>query len=50
MLVKGKPVEVGTIDDSILGDGVVTGYGTINGNDVLVYSQDFTVYGGLRIQ
>jgi len=46
MLVKGKPVEVGKIDDSILGDGVVTGYGTINGNDVLVYSQDFTVYGG----
>jgi propionyl-CoA carboxylase beta chain len=46
MLVKGKSVEVGKIDDSILGDGVVTGYGTINGNDVLVYSQDFTVYGG----
>ena len=46
MLVKGKAVEVGKIDDSILGDGVVTGYGTINGNDVLVYSQDFTVYGG----
>ena len=40
MLVKGKPVEVGKIDDGILGDGVVTGYGTINGNDVLVYSQD----------
>ena len=46
MLVKGKALEVGKIDDNILGDGVVTGYGTINGNDVLVYSQDFTVYGG----
>ncbi len=46
MLVKGKSLEVGELDDSILGDGVVTGYGTINGNDVLVYSQDFTIYGG----
>lgn len=30
----------------ILGDGVVTGYGTINGRVVYVYSQDFTVLGG----
>ncbi len=30
----------------ILGDGVVTGYGTINGRKVFVYSQDFTVFGG----
>jgi len=28
------------------GDGVVTGYGTINGRLVFVYSQDFTVFGG----
>ena len=28
------------------GDGVVTGYGTIDGRQVAVYSQDFTVYGG----
>ena len=28
------------------GDGVVTGYGTINGRLVYVYSQDFTVFGG----
>ncbi len=28
------------------GEGVVTGYGTINGNLVYVYSQDFTVIGG----
>lgn len=28
------------------GDGVVTGYGTINGRLVYVFSQDFTVYGG----
>ena len=28
------------------GDGVVTGYGTVDGRQVAVYSQDFTVYGG----
>ena len=28
------------------GDGVVTGYGTVNGRTVYVYSQDFTVFGG----
>ena len=35
-------------DDSseILGDGVVTGYGTIEGRLVYVFSQDFTVFGG----
>ncbi|MBR1793367.1 MAG: acyl-CoA carboxylase subunit beta [Bacteroidales bacterium] len=31
---------------SFLGDGVVTGYGTINGRQVYVYAQDFTVFGG----
>lgn len=30
----------------ILGDGVVTGYGTIDGRLVYVFSQDFTVFGG----
>ncbi len=30
----------------ILGDGVVTGYGTIDGRPVFVFSQDFTVFGG----
>ena len=29
-----------------LGDGVITGYGTVNGRLVYVYSQDFTVFGG----
>ncbi len=28
------------------GDGVVTGYGTVNGRVVFVFSQDFTVFGG----
>lgn len=31
---------------SVPGDGVVTGYGTINGRLAFVFSQDFTVYGG----
>lgn len=29
-----------------LGDGVVTGYGTVNGRQVYVFSQDFTIFGG----
>jgi propionyl-CoA carboxylase beta chain len=32
--------------DAILGDGVVTGHGTIDGRNVFVFSQDFTVFGG----
>ena len=38
--------EMGIAKDYYLGDGVVTGYGQINGRTVGVYSQDFTVYGG----
>jgi propionyl-CoA carboxylase beta chain len=38
--------EFGMPDKKILGDGVVTGYGTINGRLVYVFSQDFTVFGG----
>ncbi len=33
-------------DSSTLGDGVVTGYGKVNGRTVYVYAQDFTVQGG----
>jgi acetyl-CoA carboxylase carboxyltransferase component len=33
-------------DKQILGDSVVTGWGTINGRLVYVFSQDFTVFGG----
>jgi propionyl-CoA carboxylase beta chain len=36
----------GLEDQRILGDGVVTGYGTIKGRLVYVFSQDFTVFGG----
>lgn len=30
----------------ILGDGVITGYGTVDGRQVCIYSQDFSVFGG----
>ena len=33
-------------DKKILGDGVVTGYGTVDGRTVFVFAQDFTVFGG----
>jgi propionyl-CoA carboxylase beta chain len=33
-------------DSKIAGDGVITGYGRVNGKIVYVYSQDFTVFGG----
>ena len=36
----------GDPDDAILGDGVVTGHGRIDGRTVFVFSQDFTVFGG----
>jgi propionyl-CoA carboxylase beta chain len=36
----------GMNDQKIAGDGVITGYGRVNGKIVYVYSQDFTVFGG----
>lgn len=41
---RGK--DFGLDKEYYLGDGVVTGYGTINGRLVYVFSQDFTVFGG----
>jgi propionyl-CoA carboxylase beta chain len=38
--------EFGMDKEHIPGDGVITGWGTINGRMVYVFSQDFTVYGG----
>ena len=38
--------ELGIAKDRIPGDGVVTGYGKIDGRSVYLYAQDFTVYGG----
>jgi propionyl-CoA carboxylase beta chain len=39
-------VDFGMAEKKTLGDGVVTGYGTIDGRLVYVFSQDFTVFGG----
>lgn len=38
--------DFGMADNKIPGDGVVTGYGTVNGRIVFAFSQDFTVFGG----
>lgn len=38
--------EMGIANEKYMGDGVVTGYGQIDGRTVYVYAQDFTVYGG----
>ena len=46
MFVEHRETEFGMSDIKIPGDGVVTGYGKINGRLVFVFSQDFTVFGG----
>ena len=38
--------DFGMQDQQVAGDGVVTGWGTINGRPAYVFSQDFTVFGG----
>ncbi len=46
MFVEHRCVDFGMDQKSIPGDGVVTGYGTVNGRLIFVISQDFTVFGG----
>ncbi|GIV42753.1 MAG: methylmalonyl-CoA carboxyltransferase [Vicingaceae bacterium] len=46
MLVTHRSKNFGLDKQVFLGDGVVTGYGTINGRPVYVFAQDFTVLGG----
>ncbi|MDE0046304.1 MAG: acyl-CoA carboxylase subunit beta [bacterium] len=46
MFVEHRSAEFGMADQKVPGDGVVTGWGTINGRLVFVFSQDFTVFGG----
>ena len=45
-LVTHRSTNFGLEKSKFLGDGVVTGYGTVNGRLIYVYSQDFTVLGG----
>ncbi|MBT9503867.1 MAG: methylmalonyl-CoA carboxyltransferase, partial [Burkholderiaceae bacterium] len=46
MFVEHRCVDFGMADNKIPGDGVVTGYGLINGRLAFAFSQDFTVFGG----
>ena len=46
VFVTHNSTEFGLAEQKILGDGVITGYGTIDGRLVYAYSQDFTVFGG----
>lgn len=46
MLVTHRSTDFGLENQKIPGDGVITGYGKINGREAFVYSQDFTVFGG----
>ena len=46
MLVKHRSTNFGLEKQQFLGDGVVTGFGQVNGRLVYVFSQDFTVLGG----
>src|SRR5689334_4068016 len=46
MYVTHRTTEFGMASQKVAGDGVVTGWGTINGRQVYVFSQDFTVLGG----
>jgi propionyl-CoA carboxylase beta chain len=46
IFVEHRCADFDMADKAVPGDGVVTGYGTINGRTVFVFSQDFTVFGG----
>src|SRR5512143_2216081 len=46
MFVEHRSSDFGMAEQKVPGDGVVTGYGSINGRLVFVFAQDFTVFGG----
>jgi acetyl-CoA carboxylase carboxyltransferase component len=46
MFVSHRSIDFGLDKEAYLSDGVVTGYGTIDGRLVYIFSQDFTVFGG----
>jgi propionyl-CoA carboxylase beta chain len=46
MLVIHRSTDFGMEKEKYPGDGVITGYGTVNGRLIYVFSQDFTVFGG----
>ncbi len=46
ILVTHRTTDFGMENQKFYGDGVVTGYGTVNGRLIYVFAQDFTVFGG----
>ena len=46
MFVEHRSIDFGMEKQKIPGDGVVTGWGTVNGRTVFVFAKDFTVFGG----
>ena len=44
--VTTRATDFGMQDQRVPGDGVVTGYGTVDGRRIFVFAQDFTVFGG----
>src|SRR5260370_17580679 len=46
MFVEHRSAEFGMEKSRIPGDGVVTGFGTVNGRTVFAFAKDFTVFGG----
>ncbi len=46
MFVEHRATDFGMAEQRIPGDGVVTGWGTVNGRKVFVFAKDFTVFGG----
>ncbi len=46
MMVTHRSNDFGLEKEKYLGDGVITGYGMVNGRLVYIFSQDFTVFGG----
>ena len=46
MFVRHRTSDLGMENNRPLGDGVVTGHGTVNGRKVFVFAHDFTVFGG----
>jgi propionyl-CoA carboxylase beta chain len=50
MFKQHRCTDFGMDEQHISGDGVVTGWGTVNGRVVYVFSKDFTVFGGSTVR
>src|SRR6266853_1678681 len=46
MFVEHRSIEFGMEKSKVPGDGVITGWGTVNGRKTFVFAKDFTVFGG----